>query len=75
MASSDAIQVLTSRANQAPKFSEGASTFRVVAENAPLTPTTTAGRRQDTDDVGGPIVATDANGDMVTYTLGGSDAT
>ena len=30
---SAAIQVQTSRANQAPKFSEGTSTFRVVAEN------------------------------------------
>ena len=26
------------------------------------------------DNVGSPIVATDANGDMVTYTLGGADA-
>ena len=33
---SDAIQVLTSRENQAPKFRDGSSTFRVVAENAPL---------------------------------------
>ena len=36
MATSAAIQVLTSRANQAPKFKDGASTFRVVAENAPF---------------------------------------
>ena len=37
MGTSDAIQVLTSRANQAPKFRDGASTFRVIAENAPIT--------------------------------------
>ena len=28
----------------------------------------------DADNVGSPIVATDANGDTVTYTLGGADA-
>ena len=64
---SDAIQVLTSRENQAPKFRDGSSTFRVVAENAPV------GDQADSDDVGRPVVATDANGDTVTYTLGGSD--
>ena len=30
---SDGVLVQVSRANQVPKFSEGASTFRVVAEN------------------------------------------
>ena len=34
MGTSDAIRVQTSRENQAPKFKDGASTFRVVAENA-----------------------------------------
>ena len=67
MGTSDAIQVLTSRDNQAPKFRDGARTFRVVAENpAP-----------DANDpaaaVGRPVEATDANGDTLTYTLGGSD--
>ena len=65
---SDAIQVLTSRENQAPKFSDGASTFRVVAENAPVDT-----NEASDDDVGSPVVATDANGDTLIYTLGGSD--
>ena len=67
MGTSDAVQVQAIRENQAPKFKDGASTFRVVAENAPITTETTD------DDVGSPVEATDANGDTVTYTLGGSD--
>ena len=45
MGTSDAVQVQAIRENQAPKFKDGASTFRVVAEDKPLpltTPTTTA---------------------------------
>ena len=67
MGTSDAIQVLTSRENQAPKFRDGSSTFRVVAENAPVDDEAAS------DNVGSPVVATDANGDTVIYTLGGSD--
>ena len=47
-AMSDVIQVLTSRENQAPKFRDGASTFRVVAEDA----APAAGADVVTDDVG-----------------------
>ena len=54
--------VRAAAANQAPKFSEGASTFRIVMENAKQ------------GDVGGPIIASDANGDALAYTLGGADA-
>ena len=50
-------------ANQAPVFDEGASTTREVAEN------TAAGV-----DVGSAVAATDANGDTLTYSLGGADA-
>ena len=64
--------------NQAPKFKEGASTYRVVEEN------TKALTGNDDDDAatddpadnvgGGPIVATDADNDSPTYTLSGADA-
>ena len=59
--------VLVSQANQAPKFKEGTSTFRVVMEDVKADDA-------DADNVGSPIVATDANGDTPTYTLGGADA-
>ena len=49
-------------ANRRPAFSGGARTLS-VAENTP--PNT---------DVGGPIVATDRDGDTLTYTLEGADA-
>ena len=67
MGTSDAVRVQAIRENQAPKFKDGASTFRVVAENAPV------GAAADAADVGSPVEATDANGDTVTYILGGSD--
>ena len=72
---SDAVQVQTSRENQAPRFKEGASTFRVVMENVMMVDDDAAEDTDDTaDNIGSPVEATDANGDMVTYTLGGADA-
>ena len=63
--------------NRAPKFGEGASTFRVVMENAKPNETdddTTDDVDESTQgDVGGPIAATDDNGDTLSYTLGGPD--
>ena len=65
--------------NQAPKFKEGTSTFRVVEENTEAL----AGDADDdaateddpADNVGGkPVGATDADGDTLAYTLGGADA-
>ena len=51
--------------NNAPVFTDGASTTRFIAEN-------TAARQN----IGTPIAATDADtGDTLTYTLGGTDAT
>ena len=49
--------------NAAPVFDEGKSTSRQLAENTP-------GNRN----VGGPVKATDAEGDRLTYTLGGPDS-
>ena len=49
--------------NEAPKFTDGISTSRSVAEN------TASGQN-----IGAPIAATDAEGDTLTYTLGGTDA-
>ena len=46
---SDAVRVQAIRENQAPKFKDGASTFRVVAENAPV------GTALDAADVGSPV--------------------
>ena len=70
--------VLVSQANQAPKFKEGTSTFRVVAEDVDADDADDADADDDADaaadNVGSPIVATDANGDTPTYTLGGADA-
>ena len=52
------------RSNNAPRFTEGTTTGRSVAEN-------TAANR----DIGTPVTATDADaGDTVTYSLGGADA-
>ena len=53
----------TTSANAAPVFSEGTSTSRTVAEN------TAAGIN-----IGDAIVATDADNNTLTYTLGGTDA-
>ena len=49
--------------NTAPSFYEGDSTIRVVPENTPATV-----------NIGNPVLATDANNDPLTYTLGGVDA-
>ena len=49
--------------NRAPAFTEGTITTRSVAEN------TTSGV-----DIGAAVSATDADGDTLTYTLGGTDA-
>ncbi len=50
-------------ANRAPSFDEGASAGRSVAEN------TASGQ-----DIGLPLTATDADGDSLTYALGGTDS-
>ena len=75
---SDAVQVQTSHDNQAPRFKEGASTFRVVAESVAALASddsTDDSTVPSTDDnIGSPVDATDANDDTVTYTLGGADA-
>ena len=62
--------VRTNADNQAPKFGEGASTFRVVMEDAEAN----AEADVTTDNLGLPIRATDVNSDALTYTLGGPDA-
>ena len=49
--------------NTAPTFTNGASTTRTIAEN------TAAGIH-----IGRPVVATDADNDTLTYTLGGTNA-
>ncbi len=49
--------------NSAPEFTEGVSTSRSIAEN------TGSGV-----DIGSAVSATDADGDTLTYTLGGTDA-
>ena len=51
------------RSNRPPAFAEGEATTRTVVEN------TAAGEA-----VGTPVTATDADGDVVTYALGGADA-
>ena len=65
------ITVQTSRENDAPRFADGASALRVVAENTTgLDDTTDLAE----DNIGSPIAASDANNDTPTYTLSGSDA-
>ena len=49
--------------NAPPRFKEGSSTTRQVAENSP------PGIK-----VGAPVTATDRDGDTLTYSLGGADA-
>ena len=70
-------------ANQAPKFGEGASTFRVVEENTMALMGATGQDDADDDDldtdnvadnVGEPVTATDDDDDTPTYTLSGTDA-
>ena len=49
--------------NDTPVFTEGSSTTRAIAEN------TASG-----SNIGAPIIATDPDGDTITYSLGGVDA-
>ena len=83
MARSVGTAVSVNQTNQAPKFKEGTSTFRVVAENvvantdddaADAADATEATDALTNDNIGSPIEATDANGDTRTYSLGGADA-
>ena len=53
----------TTRANQSPVFGDGTTAARFVAEDSPVG-----------TDVGGPVSATDPDGDTLSYTLGGADA-
>ncbi len=57
------INVTDVQENRAPVFTDGVNTTRTVAEN------TGSGI-----DIGSPIAATDADGDDLTYSLGGTDA-
>ena len=57
------LEVISSPANTAPAFTDGTSTTRTVAEN------TANGVL-----IGTAIAATDADNDVLTYTLGGTDA-
>ena len=64
--------------NQAPEFDDGASTFRLVEENTKALSGTAdddAETEADNpaDNVGGPIMAEDDDGDTPTYTLDGTD--
>ena len=51
------------RQAMAPEFTEGSSATRAIAENTQLGV-----------NIGTPVAATDADGDTLTYTLGGTDA-
>ena len=57
------IRVVDATDNRAPVFTAGSSTTRSVSED------TGSGV-----DIGSPVSATDADGDSLTYTLGGTDA-
>ena len=67
-------EVRAATANQAPKFSEGASTFRIIMENAKPNVPDAVDATATQGNVGGPIMATDVNDDALAYTLGGADA-
>ena len=56
------VNINVNDANDAPVFTEGDATTRTVGENA------AAGIH-----IGTPIIATDADGNILTYTLGGTD--
>ena len=53
----------TTRANKSPVFGDGTTAARFVAEDSPVG-----------TGVGGPVSATDPDGDTLSYTLGGADA-
>ena len=57
------VTITVTDVNEAPVFTEGGSAARSVVEH------TIAGK-----DIGLPLAATDAEGDALTYTLGGTDA-
>ena len=57
------VTINVTNVNEAPTFTEGDSTTRAIAEN------TAAGTN-----IGSAIAATDADNDVLTYTLGGTDA-
>ena len=57
------VMMTTMNANAAPEFADTEDGARSVAEN------TAAG-----EDIGNPVAANDANGDALTYALGGTDA-
>ncbi len=63
--STDTITVTISvtDANDAPQFTDGANTTRSIAENSAAS-----------TNIGDAVAATDADGDTLTYTLGGTDA-
>ena len=77
MATSNATTAVRNNpSNQRPVFTEGSSTVRLVEENtkALTNPDDDAATDNPADNVGGgPVVATDADGDTVYYTLSGSD--
>ena len=59
-------------------FGEGARAVRLVEENTEAVTATDGSEEESPDDLGdnvggGPVMATDANGDTLTYTLGGPD--
>ena len=56
------VQISIEDVNEAPEFTDGASTTRSVAENTAA----------DTN-IGSAVAATDADGNTLTYTLGGDD--
>ena len=58
-----AVTISVTDANDAPVFTDGTSTTRSIAEN------TASGQN-----IGGAVSATDADGDTLTYSLGGTDA-
>ncbi len=57
------IGVTDVKENNAPVFREGSSTTRTIAENTP------AGKN-----IGAPVIATDEDEDILTYSLSGADA-
>ena len=57
------VRINVTDVNEAPSFTDGASTTRLIAEN------TAAGTN-----IGAAVGATDQNGDVLTYTLSGTDA-
>ncbi len=57
------VTINVSDVNEAPAFSNGASTTRAIAENVPVD-----------INIGSAVSATDPDNDTLTYTLGGTDA-